>query len=123
MWMRLKLIEGISPKTQPLVKVARRRSRMRSWQTTILFSCLAKLIFFVAAAAAQGGQSSVPVAPSGPAEPPQNLPPGAAASPEQPISPQHPESGGFVFKKQVQEVVLRAVVVDGQNNLLSSLNR
>jgi len=96
---------------------------MRSWQTTILFSCLAKLIFFVAAAAAQGGQSSVPVAPSGPTEPPQNVPPGAAASPEQPISPQHPESGGFVFKKQVQEVVLRAVVVDGQNNLLSSLNR
>lgn len=33
------------------------------------------------------------------------------------------EDGQFVFKKKVEEVVLRAVVVDPQNHLISNLNR
>ena len=37
--------------------------------------------------------------------------------------PQDPESGGFVFKKEVEEVILHAIVVDEQNHLITGLAR
>lgn len=51
------------------------------------------------------------------------------ASAQQPASDSGPaqaattEDGGFVFRKEVEEVALRAVVVDPQNHLISGLNR
>jgi VWFA-related protein len=50
---------------------------------------------------------------------------GPAANSPQPTSPQEPdaEAGGFVFRKEVEEVALRAIVVDQQNHLISGLNR
>jgi VWFA-related protein len=44
------------------------------------------------------------------------------ASP-QTISPQEDDSGGFVFKKEVEEVTLHATVVDDQNRLITGLAR
>ncbi len=44
---------------------------------------------------------------------------GAAQNAEAPAD----DSGGFVFKKEVQEVVLHATVVDQQRNLVTSLDR
>ena len=35
--------------------------------------------------------------------------------------PQDDQSGGFVFKKEVEEVILHAVVVDDQNRLITDL--
>ena len=37
--------------------------------------------------------------------------------------PQDDESGGFVFKKEIEEVVLHATVVDDQNHLITGLAR
>jgi VWFA-related protein len=47
----------------------------------------------------------------------------AASSVPAPTQPPQDESGVFVFRKEVDEVTLRAVVVDQQNNLISRLNR
>jgi VWFA-related protein len=38
-------------------------------------------------------------------------------------TPQDDQSGGFVFKKDVEEVILHAIVVDDQNHLITSLAR
>jgi Ca-activated chloride channel family protein len=45
-----------------------------------------------------------------------------ATSP-QTASPQDDDTGGFVFKKEVAEVVLHAIVVNGQNRLITGLAR
>ena len=42
---------------------------------------------------------------------------------QQPSADTQTEAGQFVFKKQVEEVVLHAVVVDPQNDLVSSLQK
>jgi VWFA-related protein len=65
-------------------------------------------------ASVSAAQSSSP-----PATPPASTgtqAPGAAPS-------QDDESSGFVFKKEVEEVVLHAIVVDDQNHLITSLAR
>jgi Ca-activated chloride channel family protein len=51
--------------------------------------------------------------------------PASSPSPAQSTSAQSPENdgGGFVFRKAVEEVALRAIVVDPQNHLISNLNR
>ncbi len=68
---------------------------------------------------------------------PPSSPAGASVEPQQPPPPLHTvptaqdstaqqspsDSGQFVFKKKVEEVVLRAVVVDPGNNLVSNLDQ
>jgi len=54
--------------------------------------------------------------------------PSAQETPQDPQQPSKPESGGedagrFVFRKQVQEVVLHATVVDASGRLVTSLDR
>lgn len=54
--------------------------------------------------------------------------PSAQEAPQDPQQPSKPESGGedagrFVFRKQVQEVVLHATVVDASGRLVTSLDR
>src|SRR5450432_599202 len=50
--------------------------------------------------------------------------PGATAGSPDPASPPpDAEAGVFVFRKKVEEVTLRAVVVDQQNHLISKLDR
>jgi len=82
-------------------------------------------------------QDAPPSSPVGAGETPQQSPPPRVTQtpsieqdsssqqppPEQQASPQQsePEPGQFVFKKQVEEVVLRGVVVDQENNLVSNL--
>src|SRR5229473_1652269 len=58
-------------------------------------------------------------------QPPAAASSGPAVNSPQPTSPQEPdaEAGGFVFRKEVEEVALRAIVVDQQNRLISGLNR
>jgi Ca-activated chloride channel homolog len=60
--------------------------------------------------------------------PPSHSPatPGIQAPEEAPVDttqPQDDQAGGFVFKKEVEEVVLHAIVVDDQNHLITSLVR
>lgn len=69
-----------------------------------------------------------PSSPVGASETPDQIPPPRATDPS--VTPQdsssqqsQPENGQFVFKKKVEEVVLRGIVVDQQNNLVSNLNR
>jgi VWFA-related protein len=56
--------------------------------------------------------------------PPSAPPPSAKTqTPDTASSPQDDESGGFVFKKEVEEVILHAIVVDDQNRLITGLAR
>jgi VWFA-related protein len=76
---------------------------------------------------AQSSSSPSPTPPaSTTAQEPQTARPQTAqpqtASP-QTISPQEDDSGGFVFKKEVEEVTLHATVVDDQNRLITGLAR
>lgn len=50
-------------------------------------------------------------------------PPAAAQPPQQadPAQAQDDQAGGFVFKKEVEEVLLHAIVVDDQNHLVTGL--
>src|SRR5713101_1908220 len=82
---------------------------------------------FVAGAFAQS--SSAPMV-SPPVSTPQPTPvspssAGASATSPESTGSQLPqtEGGGFVFRKEVEEVALRAIVVDQQNHLISGLNR
>jgi len=52
------------------------------------------------------------------------LPPATTNAPQnaEPAQAQDDQSGGFVFKKEVEEVVLRAIVVDEQNRLVTGLS-
>lgn len=44
-------------------------------------------------------------------------------TPDTASQPQDDETGGFVFKKEVEEVILHAIVVDDQNHLITGLAR
>lgn len=140
-WMKFESTGQRFSRTQLRSAFLRLSIVQRSWGKKSALIFLVFVSTFLAAAAAQENSSTQVVVPSQ-TEKPQNAPPAATevpaspqlpstTSPQQPStesprpsSPQsEPEGGGFVFRKQVQEVVLRAVVVDGQNNLLSSLNR
>jgi Ca-activated chloride channel homolog len=61
-----------------------------------------------------------PAQTSAPPPPPSAPPPAQGAEPAQ---PQDDQAGGFVFKKEVEEVVLHAIAVDDQNRLNTSLAR
>src|SRR6266849_953338 len=90
---------------------------------------IAGLIASASLVAGALAQEATP-APAGSTTQVSTQPPAAASSrpagnSPQPTSPQEPdaEAGGFVFRKEVEEVALRAIVVDQQNHLISGLNR
>jgi len=103
-------------------------------RTLLVAACISVSSLLVIDAVAQDAPPSSPV---GAGETPQQSPPPRVTQtpsieqdsssqqppPEQQASPQQsePEPGQFVFKKQVEEVVLRGVVVDQENNLVSNL--
>jgi Ca-activated chloride channel homolog len=86
------------------------------------------VVFLTSAAVAQSDSSLPAVSPSvSPAQPAQ-APGSAQSTPGAPADatasqPAETEGGGFVFRKEVEEVALRAIVVDPQNHLISGLNR
>ena len=94
-------------------------------RTLLWWACLLLVGLVTTPLLAQGTPPSSPV---GGSETPQELPPPptvgtTGASQDSPAQQTQPESGQFVFKKKVEEVVLRGVVVDQENNLISNLNR
>jgi Ca-activated chloride channel homolog len=72
-------------------------------------------------ASAEKPQSAPQPPPEG-ATPPAN-PPGQAGASGPPQSPDSSESGVFVFRKQVEEVVLHATVVDEKQRIVTNLER
>jgi len=78
----------------------------------------------VVSAVAQDSRPGPQGAPSASTQQPVSPRAAAMSSQDSTSSPQaQTEDGQFVFKKKVEEVVLRAVVVDPQNHLISNLNR
>src|ERR1700689_1252277 len=54
---------------------------------------------------------------------PPSAPPPSTGAQAPATSSQDDDTGGFVFKKEVEEVVLHAIVVDPQNHLITGLAR
>ncbi len=94
-------------------------------RTVLWLACLVAVGLPTARVLAQAAPPSSPV---GGSETPQEPPPPRAVdktdtSQDSSIEQTQPEGGQFVFKKKVEEVVLRGIVVDQENNLISNLNR
>jgi len=81
------------------------------------FQTLVVLLGAAAAGMAQNGSTASP--PPTPSAPPQQT----ESQPQQTPPAQDTQGGGFVFKAEVQEVILHAVVVDQNNHLVTSLGR
>ncbi len=79
-------------------------------------ACL--FVCWLGVASISSAQSPNPPSPSVPASP---TAPGSTSP--QDASPQDDQSPTFVFKKEVEEVVLHAIVVDAQNHLVTGLDR
>jgi Ca-activated chloride channel homolog len=71
----------------------------------------------------QEPQATQPPATQPPATQPQATPTQTTPPQDQATPAQEDESGGFVFKKEVEEVILHATVVDDQNHLITGLAR
>jgi Ca-activated chloride channel homolog len=54
---------------------------------------------------------------------PSPSPPAQSSEPQQSQAPPDADSGTFVFRKEVEEVILHAIVVDEHNHLITSLGR
>jgi Ca-activated chloride channel family protein len=104
---------------------------LQSWRrSTLLVAVCCFLVLITAEVEAQA--ASIPAPPSaadvarkGPAPDAAPAPQSTdATTPEPPAGqPQPDDSALFVFKKQVQEVVLHAIVVDDQRRLVTNLDR
>lgn len=81
------------------------------------FQGVVMLLCVVAVGMAQNGSNASP--PPTPSAPPQP----AESQPQQNPPSQDTQGGGFVFKAEVQEVILHAVVVDQNNHLVTTLGR
>jgi Ca-activated chloride channel homolog len=81
--------------------------------------CLTWIALFLACLLTLATVSSAQSSSSPPA------PPAASTSAQAPDAapPQDDDSNGFVFKKEVEEVILHAIVVDDQNHLITGLAR
>jgi Ca-activated chloride channel family protein len=86
----------------------------------LLLLCLCTLAGLISAQS-----SNPPPASPAPTSPQESQPaePQAAAPQGQATPAQEDDSGGFVFKKEVEEVILHATVVDDQNRLISGLSK
>src|SRR5215831_2791695 len=106
----------------------RRRDTMLLRNSRALLPCF---VFFLSVVAAIGQNSTQPDAfPSGvpapppPAAKPQAAPEGQPAAKTQAESSSiQEESGGFLFHKEVDEVVLHATVVDDKQRMITNLER
>jgi VWFA-related protein len=78
------------------------------------------VVILVAVAVAQDN-SSAPITPSAQSPTAPNASGATDSTPAQ--AAETTEGGGFVFRKEVEEVALRAIVVDQQNHLISGLKR
>ena len=94
-----------------------------------LFS-LFLMLWILAFAISSSAQNPAPAAAAPPPTPSPQTPsqaPATEAAPPQDAAPQgqpaDTQSDGFVFKKQVEEIVLHAIVVDAQNRLVTGLPR
>src|SRR5579863_3813536 len=90
---------------------------------SLLWLLISQLTVAMALAAVVAGQqdSSAPTDSSSAQQPTSNPSANAASTPAQ--AAQTTEDGGFVFRKEVEEVALHAIVVDEQNHLISGLDR
>src|SRR5215467_3202340 len=108
-----------------------------------LRACLSVVLLFTLVAGAQTPTTAPPSTPAGSAAPPPQSPPPLAPRPQS-APPQSPapqsspsgqadpappqdqsstDSGVFVFKKEVEEVVLHATVVDDKQHLVTTLDK
>jgi Ca-activated chloride channel family protein len=81
---------------------------------------ICRFLCLLALAGVSLAQTSPPPAAAPPASTNSQTP---AAAPAQGTPVQEDDSGGFVFKKEIEEVVLHATVVDDQNHLITGLTR
>src|SRR6202044_4120014 len=82
------------------------------------------LVCLLTLAGASLAQSSPPPSAAPAAPPASTSAQTPAAAPAQGTPAQEDDSGGgFVFKKEIEEVVLHATVVDNQNHLITGLTR
>jgi Ca-activated chloride channel homolog len=99
-------------------------------RTLLAIACLAAVLVTTSVV----GQQAPPSSPVGSSEGPQQIPAPVTSQagsnaqdsstiPDSSTQQSQPENGQFVFKKKVEEVVLRAVVVDQENNLISNLQQ
>src|SRR5271167_2773004 len=102
--------------------------RRRNKILPLIFFLLTAL--FLAGSPAQGGAPSQ--SPAAPAANSQAAPAGTApvhdssgkvAAPNASQDPDSSESGVFVFRKQVEEVVLHATVIDDKQHIVTTLDR
>lgn len=130
--MRMNAVDGFRARLEPSPPAETRQgSRLTlhvERRNLLLVARVAVAAALVAGAVAQDSHSVPPVAPSASTQQPMNVsasPPVASDKAQDATSSQPPEDDAvqFVFKKKVEEVTLHAVVVDQQNNLISSLNR
>lgn len=70
---------------------------------------------------AQQSSAQNPGTPAAP--PPTTAPAFGTTSPHDAVPSQDDDSNGFVFKKEIEEVILHATVVDDQNHLITGLAR
>ena len=87
----------------------------------IAIACFAALAYL--SAGAQNAPQAPPPGPPVTTSQSPSITPDEAAAGGQPAGSQDPqgEAGQFVFRKKVEEVILHAVVVDQQNDLISNL--
>lgn len=78
------------------------------------------LVCLLALAGVSSAQSASPPTAAAPASTSAQTP---TAAQTQGTPAQEDDSGGFVFKKEIEEVVLHATVVDDQNHLITGLTR
>jgi VWFA-related protein len=106
-----------------------------------LRACLSVVLLFTLVAGAQTPTTAPPSTPAGSSAPPPQSPPPLAprrqsAPPQSPAAQSQPsgqadpaqdqsstDSGVFVFKKEVEEVVLHATVVDDKQHLVTTLDK
>jgi Ca-activated chloride channel homolog len=76
---------------------------------------------------AAAGQATSPSSPSQPqavgSQPPASKPPGASQQSEAGQQPEADDNGVFVFKREVEEVVLHATVVDDKQRIVTTLDK
>jgi VWFA-related protein len=80
---------------------------------------LCLLILACVSSAQSSAQNPAPPA----APPPTTATPAPDATPPQDAAPSQDDDNGFVFKKEIEEVILHATVVDDQNHLITGLAR
>ncbi len=93
---------------------------MRQWVRCLVGSAQFLACLLILATMSPAQSSPPPSAP--PASNSQQAPDTSSPQPDA-IAPQNDETPGFVFKKEVEEVVLHATVVDDSNHLITDLAR